>query len=176
MPVCLSHSLRLGPLTRVPSSACSAFFVYTRPHVSDFLELVLSHFVVGVWSSAQQHNLQAGRCLCPPCRTGVLHRPASRGVGPPAACSAQGPARLHPQALVHHVFGARAACLAFIWGQDRCSCVPRPRYPAYPAVPPRMLHCETRGLGETWRPRRSGRRAQAFGVDGQRATREAYIH
>ena len=62
----------------------TSYCVYDRPGLRAFVSMVLQHFVVGVWSSAKQHNL----------------------VG-----------------LVHHIFGRDAHRLAFVWGQERCTCI-----------------------------------------------------
>ncbi len=35
------------------------FLMWLRPHATEFAEFVLNNFVVGVWSSAQQHNVDA---------------------------------------------------------------------------------------------------------------------
>ena len=67
-----------------PQAQVTSYCVYDRPGLRDFIAMVLQHFVVGVWSSAKQHNL----------------------VG-----------------LVHHIFGQDAHRLAFVWGQERCTCV-----------------------------------------------------
>lgn len=45
------HTASAGRLRRT-------FFVYNRPFMRDFIAWALSNFVVGVWSSARQHNLQ----------------------------------------------------------------------------------------------------------------------
>ena len=67
-----------------PQAQVTSYCVYDRPGLRDFIAMVLQHFVVGVWSSAKQHNL-AG--------------------------------------LVNHIFGQDAHRLAFVWGQERCTCV-----------------------------------------------------
>lgn len=46
------------PAARAARARRSTFFIYNRPFMREFVSWALSHFIVGVWSSARQHNLQ----------------------------------------------------------------------------------------------------------------------